>query len=285
MKNNRNYGLDIGREYIEQSKEDLILGAWSLPDEARIPESEREKYLPKGEVQKGVEDFMDCVTRGHNNIIETKLNYLLKNKKLRWENEMWLKKNGYITNNGVELSDRFTAILSNTTRSGNSLKAPAQAIHEFGCIPKSELPATKDMTWDEYHDISQVTWRLKDLGREFSERFKINYEKVYNFKTDLVEDMFGTGLYAWPSPLSDVYPPTEETFNHEVMFIKRAWFIFDNYIDTYLQDGGEFIKQLDSLYKLMDYGYRFSINQREAKIKQKFGSWRFIKRYFRQIWS
>ena len=74
----RNYGLDIEKEKSEQSEKDWIFGATQLTCIAEnIPEQERGKYLPQGEVQRGKEDMMDCATRGLLNILAAKLNWLL----------------------------------------------------------------------------------------------------------------------------------------------------------------------------------------------------------------
>ena len=136
-----NYGLDWQRELKEQSELDWKLGATGLTCIAQIPEEEREKYLPKGELQFGREDFKDCVSRAINNVLETKFNWLLANKKLSLANEMWLREKGYVVGDKIEFSDRFVAILSGTTREGNSFKAPADSVRKNGLIPKAMLPA------------------------------------------------------------------------------------------------------------------------------------------------
>src|SRR3990167_1155218 len=135
-----NYGLNLQREHEEnaQADENWTLGnAGELSDIAIIPEEEREKYLPVGEVQRGAEDMMDCASRSVCNILETKFNWLLRNKELSFGNEQWLRENGYVQYNSVEFSDAFVAILSGTTRQGNSLKAPLDAVRKNGLIPKS----------------------------------------------------------------------------------------------------------------------------------------------------
>ena len=91
-----NTGLDLEKEQAEQDGSEWQFGAVSQPGLANIPEDEREQYLPKGELQSGKEDFMDCVSRGYNNSLETQFNYLLRNGKLRDENLEWLYNKGYI---------------------------------------------------------------------------------------------------------------------------------------------------------------------------------------------
>jgi len=70
--------FDLERERAEQNGTEFIFGALSEPCLAYIPESERETYLPQGELQKGIEDFMDCATRSPLNILETKFNWLIR---------------------------------------------------------------------------------------------------------------------------------------------------------------------------------------------------------------
>lgn len=92
----KNYGFDLQKELAGQSTEDWQFGAFSQPCLTSIPPEDREKFLPKGEVQKGAEDFMDCATRSPLNILEAKFNFLLRRGKLSEENIVWLYSNGYI---------------------------------------------------------------------------------------------------------------------------------------------------------------------------------------------
>lgn len=77
----KNYGLDIKREWDEQSETDWTLGATSMPCIAEVPTKDRLAMLPQGELQFGKEDFMSCATISAINILETKFNYLYKNAK------------------------------------------------------------------------------------------------------------------------------------------------------------------------------------------------------------
>ncbi len=258
-----NHGLNWWRELEEQSDLDWIFGAASPVCIAEIPNEEREKYLPEGEVQRGKEDFMDCTTRGPINLIETKFNFLLKKEKLNKENIKWLKDNNYITlTNKVEFSDRSIAILSRNTSQGNSMKAPLDFIHKGGLIPKSMFPASPTMTFDEYHDKSKITVEMIELGKKFLKRFKINYERVWekNFEEMLKRDILDIGGYAWPEPINGVYPRSNEEPNHIFMGLKLPkYYIFDNYLDRGIE--GDYIKKLASNYDFISYGYRIIISE------------------------
>jgi len=263
----KNHGIDLEREEQEISQEDWVFGSQKLSGIAEnISFIDRCKYLPKGEVQRGKEDMMDCASRGPINILEFKLNYLYQNNLLHIKNRLWLEQKGYVTEEGlIELSDAFIAILSNTTRHGNSLKGPVHATHEYGVIPKQLLPLDKGMTWSEYHRKSRITKDMLKLGEEFLSRFSINYERVLekDFNKVVDKDLIDVAGYAWPQPNGDVYPRVEYRHNHVfVYFEKPIYKIFDNYRDSF---DGDFIKRLATNYSLYKHGYRIIINEKESK--------------------
>lgn len=270
----KNYGLDLEREKQERSQEDWVFGA-STPQRcmALIPQKDREKYLPKGEVQRGKEDYQDCATRWIINAVEAKFTYLYQHDLLSPQDQDWLEDNGYIQKDRVLFSDRFNAIKSGTTRTGNSLKAPLQSVHSDGLIPKSILSAQKKLTWAEYHDPKSITNEMVSLGKEFNTRFSINYERVYlmHFPTVIEEDMIGVGGYAWPFPSKDgTYPKDLRDPNHAFLyFAAPRYHIFDNYVDTF---DGDFIKRLSPDYALMEYGYRIFISKPEDSAEVEINS-------------
>lgn len=261
----KTYGLNLSLEKQHQSDQDYLFGAFSDPCIADIPEIERESYLPVGEVQRGKEDFGDCASRGPINILETKFNYLYQNNKISPENKKWLEDNEYVVNGKVLFSDAFIAIKSKTTRDGNSMKAPLQAIHDFGLIPKKRMPAEEWMTFDDYHDPKRIESKHEALGENFSKRFPIHYERVFSVHFDELykEDMLDLAGYAWPIPVNGVYYKTVGDPNHVFMGIRRPrHYIFDNYIDD---SDGDFIKKLASDYELLGYGYRIYVAENKAR--------------------
>lgn len=263
----KNYGLDLKKERADAKEEDWqYLGASrSVPCIAQIPTFKRYKYLPDGEVQRGKEDMMDCATRSVLNILETKFNFLSKENKLK--HKAWLQKNGYYNKDGeIEFSDAFIAILSDTTRQGNSLIAPIRAVRKYGLIPKHLLPLVKSMTWEEYHNPDRITDKMVDLGAEFSRRFEINYEKVYEekYKELLEGDLLDVGGFAWTEPKNGEYPKSPYSANHAfILFDLPTFCAFDNYID---QVDGDYIKKLAPDYDFLDYGYRIYISE-EKEVK------------------
>ena len=262
---NPNYGLDIEKEKQAQSEQDWVFGATGLSCIAEnIPEDQRGAYLPVGEVQRGKEDMFDCASRGALNVLEAKFNWLFKNQKLTFEDDHWLRATGYL-NDGIEFSDAFIAILSGTTRQGNSMRAPLDTIRKNGLIPKRMLPLESWMTWEDYHNSKRITSEMKDLGLEFLKRFSINYEKVYeeDFKNLIKKDFLNVAGFAWPDPVNGEYPRIERDPNHVFVAYKSPlYFIFDNYLDPI---DGDFTKKLASNYDFMGYGYRILINKIEKK--------------------
>jgi len=277
----KNTGLDLEKELKEKSEKDYVFGAFSLPDLSEIPEEERQDYLPEGEIQKGLEDFMDCASRGPLNILEAKFNYLINNNKLSNYSVRWLIENGYVNNGEVTLSDRFIAILSETTRIGNSLKAPLEAIRKYGLIPKSILPAERDMNFEEYHNREKITEDLLQLGRDFNDRFFINYERVD--KEDFPEisktNYINVAGYSWADPINGEYGYVNNPPNHVFAIFKRIYYIFDNYLDF----DEDFIKKLTPDYNFYKYGYKITVNENPVKpekrnLYQRFIS--YIKKWF-----
>jgi hypothetical protein len=265
-------GFDFNKERADQRGDEWRFGSLSQPGIAQIPEELRDIYLPAGELQYGKEDFSDCASRSPHNHLEAQLNYLYINNLLTYENKRWFEDQGYVNGSGyIELSDRFTAILSGTTRQGNSLKAPLESIRKNGVIPKSMLPAHPSMTFDQYHDASKITKAMRDLGIEFTRRFTVNYEQVHRSQISkaLEKDMIGVAGYAWPSKKNGVYPKTDETINHAfLLFGKPDFEAFDNYTEGI----NDFTKTLAPDYVFWEYGYRIFISK-ETTYAQQLSLW------------
>ncbi len=263
---NQNHGLDLTKEYQDQRDTDHIFGALSLKCLTDLSQADRETFLPRGELQYGTEDFMSCASISPLNILEMKFTWLLRKKKISPHNELWLREKGYITNEErVEFSDRFTAINSGTTRSGNSFKAPLESIRNHGLIPKSMLPASKTMSFDDYHNKSAITSEMRAIGRAFAIRFTINYDRVFAAQVPaaLQDDAANVGVHAWPQPQNGIYPKTDLSFNHAVMLFKPQYFAFDNYLDENRE--GDFIKELAPNYRFYDHGYRVMVTKQATE--------------------
>lgn len=255
-------GFNLAKEKRDQSKDDWVLGAktpigavddisgvvtalhaWRSPVRGVYQRTTAQinhciisyieklaKYYPIGEIQRGYEDYLDCVTRGFINEIEKQLNYLVDNRKLSQTTINWLKEKEYFINGRVVLSNRIPAMGSGTSRTGNSLKAVIQWIENNGIHPRL-LPEDKKMTWAQYHDKRQVTQKMLDIGIESREYIKINYAKVYSS-------------------------------SFLKLFGNFKWDIFDNYLDY----DNDYIKRLAENYIFLSYGYKIIINDAKKKI-------------------
>lgn len=257
----RNYGLDLNRERAEQTPDDWQFGGESQPGLISIPLSEREQWLPKGEVQRGQEDFQSCASISPTNHLEALFTYGFQKKLIDEDNRKWLEEKGYLNADGkITFSDRFTAVLSQTTRQGNSLKAPLESIRKNGLIPKRLLPASKEMTFDDYHSTAAITKELRDLGIEFTRRFVINYEQVnrLHFAEALKEDMLGVAAHAWSFPENGVYPQTDAPLNHAFVLYNLPKY---QAYDSYEESAADFTKNLASDYVFFDTGYRVYISK------------------------
>jgi len=258
----QNLGFLLDKEKAEESDKDWYLGAkapligigdfvaglgcalfaWPRPQNGIYPmvknrlnhatvmiNDNADDYFPIGTIQRGRGDWMNCTSNSPMNDLEIQHNYALQKGLLSNDFVLWLMKKGYINPNTdmFELADAFSSIGSNTTRQGNSQKAPLEYIRKNGVIPKSMLPDDESMTWAQYHDPSRITQEMKDLGKEFLEWEVINYEKV-------AKKLF-----------------------YKVIGATR-WRIFDSYRDS---SDGDFIKQLAPDYIFMGYAYRLIINE------------------------
>ena len=262
QQNVNNHGLDLDREAREISEEDWRFGATSPICIALIPTEDRVGYLPKGEIQAtSFDDMMDCASRSPINILETKFNYLYQNNKLTYRQRQWLEINGYVTERGIEFSDAYIAILSNTTRRGNSLKAPLDAIRRHGLIPKYMLPLESHMTFEEYHHHLRITPYMRALGKEFLTMWQLHYDRVNHtqYRDALEIDMLNLAGFAWPHPDADgIYQRTGLNPNHAFVGVLKEppYLIFDNYIDPF---DDNFKKRLAEDYDLLHYAYRLFI--------------------------
>ena len=262
--NDKNYGYDHAEELASHSEDDWHFGGGSPSPLFVIPKNLRLVSLPLGEVQRGKDDMMDCTTRGPINKLEADFTYAVTRKLFSESNIKWLKDKGYwnAQRKAIEFSDAFNAILSETKKTGNSMKAPINSIHSgasgHGLIPKMLLPLNKNMTWEIYHDRTRITQSMLDLGKAFSKRFNIKYERVSaaHMKELNEQEMLVVAGHAWNRPKNGVYERTLDKINHVFLNVTPEYIAFDNYIDT---DGNDFLKTLAPDFLFMGDAYRIFI--------------------------
>lgn len=280
-------GLNLEMEALAQSPKDWKLKGKTISEieldntVIKLDPTKIYDYLPIGELQRGANDYMDCASRAPINDAETIFNYAYNNELIHPENMRWLEHTGYIVDSGreqtmegstvgkkkVEFSDRYIACKSGTTNSGNSLKAPVEAIHNWGLIPKKMFKGSPTMYRNEYLNPSKITSAMEDTGKEFKRRFPVQFYKVYKheFEKCLPTSPIDVAGHAWSRPDNNgVYPLTNAPINHAFMYFATPKYkIFDNYIDRH---DGDWIKRLAENYNLLHYGFWMIF--RERKIAQ-----------------
>lgn len=257
-----NRGLNLKKEIDEIRGDEWKFGANSKPSLFSIGIAVREQYLPEGELQHIGSEKYDCVTRAYVNKLEVEFTYAYQNNLLSEENKKWLEDNGYVLGNKIVFSDAFIGILSGTTRAGNSLKAPAHAIHKNGLIPKHLMPQLED--FDEHYNPLRIKESYLKLGKDFISRFPVNYEQVdaVNLEKAIEKDMTAIALFAYGEFKNGEYQRLEAPMNHCVLAFKLPkTYVFDNYLDA---NDGDFIKKLSSNYAIYPYGYRIYIDQEKV---------------------
>lgn len=268
----KNIGFDLAKELAEKSDEDLQVGAaevpkgiaeevagvivagyaWPNPINGVYPRTMNQinhafrvisefakKWLPIGQVQRGIRDWMNCATNAPVNEYENQFNYALEKDLLSEDFVKWIIEIGYINpeTGKFEASNAFNSIDSGTTQNGNSLKAPLQSITNSGLIPLSMLPDDKSMDWFGYHNPARITQKMRDVGKEFLRRL--------NAKNPTRALMYAQISYS--------------NFSTYTKGLKY------NAFDSYEDFDGDFIKNLAPDYNFLNYGYKGIINHTKKK--------------------
>jgi hypothetical protein len=146
----KNTGVILG-----QRDTDWIGGA--IQYEVMAPDGNWRQFLSVGERQHSPgADTMSCVSFSALNAIE------VQHKQQ--------------TGREVNYSDRFTAVMSGTTRQGNYLWKVADSIRKDGVLLEEDYPAPVNYTWDEYHQLPSL--ELINKAKLWLNNWEINYEWV-----------------------------------------------------------------------------------------------------------
>lgn len=140
-------------------------------------------FLPSEERQGAVYfDSMACVTFSALNSLEMQMRAHLAYQRLKPDTIKWLKDNGYF-NDRLEfnLSDRFTAKMSGTTRQGNYFVNVWDSIRKDGVLPEADWNFPRDQRtpvfdWDDFYQ--EIPQDKKDKAKKFLDYFDIKYEWV-----------------------------------------------------------------------------------------------------------
>ena len=202
-----NHGVILG-----QRDTDYIAGSITgLPYEVRNPTGDWLSYLPPGEWQRNhIVDTMACVTFSALNSIETQLKFFGIEK---------------------EFSDRFTAIMSGTTKEGNYLFKVADSIRKDGLILEGDYSAPEHYTWDSYYTAPSI--ELINKAREFLTEYEVRYEFVPPVKEQLI-------YHLKHAPLQIVLP------GHAVLN-----FFCEGDVIKYFDSYEPFLKQTGAVYQAL----------------------------------
>ena len=157
--------------YIHEERDtDYVAG--TLAGDIVNPSGDWTPFLPKGEKQyKDYKfDTQSCTTFSACNIIETWVNSV----KLNPEQAQLLSNLGFFDTGEFNISDRFTAIMADTTPQGQSFQKVWDSIRKDGILAEKHLPFGGD-NWAEYHDKSVITDEMKALAKKSLEVFLFAY--------------------------------------------------------------------------------------------------------------
>ena len=161
-------------------------------------------FLPTPERQSGVYfDSMACVTFSALNCLETQVRGLISYQLMPREMIKELTDEGYF-NEYLEfnLSDRFTAKMSGTTRQGNYFVNVWDSIRKHGVIPEKDWTWNPEQRnpvfdWDDFY--SEIPQELKDKGLRFlaileKYGFEIKYEWINTDLASLSKHLFAAPI-------------------------------------------------------------------------------------------
>lgn len=203
--------------------------------------SQWEDFTPTGEAQKrNGHETMSCTSQSSANAIETLLNFynfLVNNDDADEETQEIVKifkYFGLFKNGECNVSDRYIAKLSGTSRRGNTFKNVWDAIRHYGLVPEDRWPWVDG--WRNYY--SPVPFGTREQGKKLLEFVEFNYEFISPLKQikSLKRGVPTTAVYAWNGQNEDgSYYPVAYPLNHatcRVGFIdNKNHKIFDSYPD------------------------------------------------------
>lgn len=162
---------------------DHILGVTpSIATPVLMPSKDWESKLPKFEAQSVQFEFdtLACTTFSALKEAVMVLQALIDNGYFSELQLNWLKTNGYFDDNGkLAVSERFTAIMSGTTRQGNDPASVWNSIRNHGLIPDKDFPFG-GQNFDDYHNRLLIEDEMREKGKIFKDQIaKAAYAWVF----------------------------------------------------------------------------------------------------------
>jgi len=204
----RNYGIQ---------KEDTTVGLGAVPFEVLQPDGQWTDYLPEYEYQNIGLEKMSCVTFSLLNCLE-----ILSIRKYKAQ---------------FDFNDRFTAVMSGTTFTGNSLYKVFQSVLKDGVVSLWD-DGNAIKTWNEYYTTPPDY--IKRLGKENLKELQFGMEWVAEplYPERLMEALkyspLWITLYAYGTIKDGVHQNADgKDPNHAVTLIGYdegiCWYVFDHY--------------------------------------------------------
>lgn len=147
-------------------------------------------YRSPGEWQKGVDDYMDCVTESWNNDVEDQINWFKATgqltdeliSKLLTPDEAKLFADFFNPDGTANLSDRVLAQRSGTTKNGNTFErvgatGRGSKSKPGVAVPEKVWPFDKSMDWDAYY---------KPCPQDIIDKYSKIFFKVFNITNELI---------------------------------------------------------------------------------------------------
>jgi len=204
---------DLG-DYVEP-----MLGS-DVSKEKLLNDGQWDKYRDDGEKQNQGNLTMSCVSQSYANCIEQIIRRLMELTDEKSKQIVKILTDYNIIKNGkVNVSKRYIANVSGTTRRGNGLKAVAEAVRKNGLIAEELCPYVNG--WNKYYDLNYETIGKDELikkGKEVAELIAINYEwvRLDQFNDVKVYSPVQTSMYAYDNPVNGIYKRTNKNRNHAV---------------------------------------------------------------------
>lgn len=240
---------------FELNPKDYRLGASPIIMKELIPSGDWRDYAPIGEIQANmfVFDTLSCATFSALNVIETWITYLISKNKISTNQIKKLTDLGFFIDNKFNASDRFTAIMSGTTKSGNTLQNVWNSIIKHGLLPDKDLPFDPNFKkWEEYHNVNCITQEMKDKALKILDIFDFYYE-WNTTEVDKTNTLINTALKCCPLQGAIPNPAT-----HAIEIIAPGY-IYNSY-DPYLQE----------LKKKVNYSLRTLVSVKSEVQKYKY---------------
>src|SRR3990167_284624 len=149
-------------------------------------------------------------------------------------------------------SDRYLAIASQTTPTGNSPTKVCETARTIaGFIPEEMLPFGDNiMTWEDYMKPQPLNKKYYDEGRKWLAQYELQHAWVKTDTQSLFEGLKRSPLMiavvAWIlGPDGQYIRPPGQGDTHATMLVAAEWEKYWLLYDTYPCSDGSFLKRLD----------------------------------------